>query len=52
MVDTQIDRLRSDLNNIENFIRSLKEEGNHDLAKKVGVKKEYLNRYINEISVA
>lgn len=52
MVETQIDRLRSDLFKIDTFIGSLREEGNEDLAKKVGVKREYLNRYINEISMA
>lgn len=52
MVETQIDRLRSDLHKIDTFISTLKDEGNDDLAKKVKVKREYLNRYINDYLLA
>lgn len=50
MVATQIDRLKSDLKNIESHARQLKEEGRHDLSQRVWEKRNYLSQYIEELA--
>jgi hypothetical protein len=50
MVTTQLERLNSDLQVIDNFVSELKEEGQSDLLKKVLTKRNYLHGYIKRIS--
>lgn len=50
MVLAQIERLKSDLTQIENFAKQLKKEGKVDLSKKVWTKRDFLEKYIQEVS--
>jgi len=50
MVATQIDRLKSDLAQIEAFAKELKKEGREDLSKKVWSKRDYLEQYLETFS--
>lgn len=50
MVATQIERLKSDLIQIEAFAQQLKSEGRVDLSKKVWTKRDYLQQYLDEVS--
>lgn len=48
MVATQLERLRTDLQEIDHFVSRLEEEGRVDLMKKVLTKRNYLHGYIKQ----
>ena len=50
MVATQIERLKSDLKNIESFALELRQEGKHDLSQRVWAKRDYLSHYLEDLA--
>lgn len=47
----QLDRLRRDSHELQNYIHKLNKKGKNDLAYKLLVKQEYLNQQINELDL-
>lgn len=52
MLEQQLKRLKNDSAELEQHAISLQREGNKDLAKKIIVKKQYLESYIAEKEVS
>ena len=48
MPKNQIERLKNDSRQLDNYIHRLKKRGKDNLAHKITMKREYLNQTINE----
>jgi hypothetical protein len=49
MVNTQIERLRTDSRNLDNYAQKLKKQGRTDVMYKILKKKAFLDKSINDL---